>query len=61
MLTDDSNFSAFQHRESFRYYGGFFKRFPAAIAAPGSGYWNITIDLAGGSASIRYGLSILRN
>jgi hypothetical protein len=60
MITDDSNFSAFQRGDSFRYYGGHFKRFPATITAPRSDYWNITIDLGGGSASVRYNLSLAR-
>jgi len=61
MLTDDSNFSAYQQgRGGFTYYGGHFKYFPARIVVPHSGNWNITIDLGGGSANIRYGLKVMK-
>lgn len=60
MLTDDSNFSAYKHGGQVRYFGGHFKSFPARIIAPSTGYWNISIDLAGGSATIRHSLKIIR-
>lgn len=60
MLTDDSNFSSYKRGDRFRYYGGHYKRFPARIVAPYSGYWNITIDLGGGQAEIRYNLTVKR-
>lgn len=60
MLTDDSNFSKYKRRAgSFEYYGGHFEYFPARIAVPRTGYWNITIDLGGGQANIRYNLSVI--
>lgn len=59
-LMDDSNFNTFRGRGSHRYYGGHFKKFPAQISAPHAGHWNIVIDLGGGSASIRYNLSVRR-
>jgi len=60
-LTDDFNFSSFRSGAAHRYYGGFYRRLPAVIAPPHSGYWNITIDLGGGSASIRYSIKVIRN
>ena len=39
MLTSDTDFENFKRQESYRYFGGFFKRFPAFIAPPHSGYW----------------------
>jgi hypothetical protein len=60
MLTDDTNFSSYKRCGRFQYYGGFFKKFPARIAVPHAGHWNITLDLAGGRANIRYGFRILR-
>ena len=60
MLLTDTNFYCYKRQESYRYYGGFFKQFPARIAAPHSDYWNIVIDLGGGSASIRYSITVLR-
>lgn len=60
MLTDDSNFNAYKCGDGFRYYGGFFKAFPASVRVPSSGYWNVTIDLGGGRANIRYGLKVIK-
>jgi hypothetical protein len=56
IVTDDSNFHSYQHGQRFSYLGGHFKMFPAVIRVPHAGYWNITIDLAGGSANIRYNI-----
>ena len=56
-LTDDSNFAAYQHGQGFKYFGGHFKRFPAILRPPHSGYWNVTIDLGGRAANIRYNIS----
>jgi len=58
-MTDDSNFSRYKRGESYSYYGGFFKEFPAILTPPHSGYWNITLDLAGGSASIKYSINVI--
>ena len=60
MLLTDSAFSSYQSGGSYNYYGGHFKYFPARIAAPSSGYWNVIIDLGGGSANIKYSISVIR-
>jgi hypothetical protein len=60
MLTTDSNFSSYRRGGRAQYYGGHFASFPAFITAPHSDNWNITIDLGGGRASIRYDLSVVR-
>jgi hypothetical protein len=60
MITTDSNFSSYRRRGRFQYYGGHFKRFPARISVPHSDNWNVTVDLAGGSANIRYSISYLK-
>lgn len=60
MLLTDSEFSNYQRGGSFNYFGGHFKYFPATIAAPHTGYWNVVIDLGGGSANIRYSISVVR-
>ena len=57
MLTDDSNFNAYQRRGSFNYFGGHYNRFPVVIRPPHGGFWNVTIDLGGGAANIRYNIS----
>lgn len=61
MLTTDSNFQRYRSGQRFEYFGGNYTRLPARIAAPSTGYWNITIDLGGGSANIRYSINIVRN
>lgn len=60
-LTTDTNFASFKRGRAHQYFGGFYKMLPARIAAPHSGYWNITIDLGGGSANIRHSINIIRN
>ncbi len=61
MLTDDTNFSRFRRGESFRYFGGHYKRFPVTLTPPHAGNWNVTIDLGGGSASIRYSINVVKS
>jgi hypothetical protein len=56
----DSDFNNYRSGRSFHHYGGFYKRFPVRIAVPSSGYWNVTLDLAGRSANIRYNISFLK-
>lgn len=60
-LTTDSNFSSFKNGRRYTFYGGFYERLPVRIAAPHTGYWNITIDLGGGSANISHSIKIYRN
>lgn len=60
-LTTDTNFANFKRGRAHQYFGGFYKMLPAHIAAPHAGYWNITIDLGGGSANIRHSINIIRN
>ena len=61
MLTNDLNFRKYKSGQKFKYYGGLFEMLPARIAAPETGYWNITIDLGGGSARIKHSIEIIRN
>lgn len=60
MIMTDSDFSNYKRLGRYSYYGGHCKMFPTTITAPSSGYWNVVIDLGGGSASIRYELSYLK-
>ena len=60
MLMDDSDFSSYRRGSSHQHYGGYFTHFPARIAVPSSGHWNVVIDLGGGSASIRHSLSVIK-
>jgi len=59
LLMDDSNFQRYRTGGQFRYYGGFRKTFPTRISVPNSGNWNVVLDLAGGSARIRYSIQYL--
>ncbi len=60
MLLDDTNFRYYKSGQACKYFGGHFKMFPAKIAVPSSGYWNVVIDLGGGSANIKYALDVLK-
>ena len=60
-LTDDLNFSAFRSGGRHTYYGGFYKRLPARMTVPHDGYWNVTLDLGGGSAHIRHSIRVLQS
>ncbi len=59
-LMSDSDFESYRRRGRHRYYGGHYERLPARIPVPANGYWNITLDLGGGSASIRHSINILK-
>ena len=59
LLMDDFEYSGYKARKSYRYYGGFFTQFPARLAPPNSGYWNIVLDLGGGSATIRHSMRVI--
>ena len=59
-LMDDSDFASYRRGGRHQYYGGYYERFPARIPVPHSGYWNITLDLGGGSATIRHSINILK-
>jgi hypothetical protein len=59
-VMDDSNFDRFRHSGSHNYHGGFYRMLPARITVPNAGYWNVTIDLGGGSANIRYNIGYLK-
>jgi hypothetical protein len=56
-LMDDANFERFRRGAQHEYYGGAYKMFPARIRVPRSGHWNVTLDLGGGSANIRYSIN----
>jgi hypothetical protein len=59
-LMSDSDFASYRSGGAHRYHGGHYDRLPARISAPSSGYWNVTLDLGGGSASIRHSMNILK-
>jgi hypothetical protein len=59
-LMNDREFAAFERGDAHRYYGGFYEYFPVILAAPDAGHWNVVIDLAGGSANIRYSIAVIK-
>jgi len=58
-LMDDSAYSSYRSGRSFDYYGGFFRYFPARLRAPSSGYWNVVLDLGGGTGTVRHSIRVL--
>ena len=60
LVMDDSNFSSYRSGGGHHHYGGFYKRLPAYTSVPSSGYWNVTIDLGGGNANIRYSINYVK-
>jgi hypothetical protein len=60
MLLSDTEFSNYRRGNRFKYYGGHYKRFPVRIPVPNSGYWNIIIDLGGGSARIKHAIQVIK-
>jgi len=59
ILMDDNNFSKYKSGQEFRHFGGHFKKFPARIQVPSTGYWNVVLDLGGGSANIRHSIRFI--
>jgi hypothetical protein len=60
LLMDDNSFRAYKRGGPYRYSdGGFFKRYPAILTPPYPGHWNVTIDLAGARAHIRYSITVV--
>jgi hypothetical protein len=59
-LMDDPNFNSYRNGAHHNCYGGFYRRLPARIAVPNDDYWNVTIDLGGGRANIRYNIEYLK-
>jgi len=59
VLMDDSEYSNYKAGRSHRYYGGFFTAFPATLAPPPWGYWNVVLDLGGGRANVRHSMRVV--
>uniref|UniRef100_UPI00402526F0 DUF1883 domain-containing protein n=1 Tax=Escherichia coli TaxID=562 RepID=UPI00402526F0 len=61
LVLDDANYSKYRSGRQCTYYGGFYTRFPANIAVPHSGYWNVVLALPPGHrANIQYSINIIR-
>lgn len=59
-LMSDADFNSYRRGGSHHYRGGLYDQLPARIVVPDDGFWNITLDLGGGSASIRHSIGILK-
>lgn len=59
LVMDDINYSNYKNGRRCQYYGGFYKRLPAQIVVPHTGYWNVVLALpAGHRANIQYSINI---
>ena len=59
-LLDDANYRAYKSERPFRLHdGGPYKKLPARLLVPHTGYWNIVIDLGGATAQIRHSIRII--
>ncbi|WP_307803529.1 DUF1883 domain-containing protein [Rahnella sp. ChDrAdgB13] len=60
LVMDDTNYSKYKRGQSATVYGGFYTHFPANIAPPHSGNWNIVLALPPGHrANINYSINII--
>lgn len=59
-VMDDTQFRSFRSGGRHTYHGGFYQMLPARITVPHSGMWNVTIDLGGGRANIRYNIQFVK-
>jgi hypothetical protein len=59
LLMDDSDYSNYKARRSYRYHGGFFTHFPAHVRPSHSGAWNVVLDLGGGRATVRHSITVI--
>ena len=59
LLMDDSDYANYKSGRSYHYYGGFFTDFPARLAPPRSGYWNVVLNLGGGHATVRHSMRVI--
>lgn len=61
MVMDDANYSKYKRGQNAKIYGGFYTHFPANIAIPHTGTWNVVLALPPGHrANIQYSINIIR-
>ena len=58
LVMDDHNLQRYRQGNAAKYYGGFYKRFPAVVRVPTSGYWNVLLECPNGA---RYGMKTLKS
>lgn len=60
LVLDDANYSRYKNGSNAQYYGGFYTHFPANIAVPHSGNWNVVLAMPPGrTANINYSINII--
>jgi len=59
MLLSDSDYSQYKRGDSFHYVGGNYNRFPVRLPAPHAGTWNVVLDFAGGTGTVRHSLRVI--
>ena len=59
MLLTDTNLNKYRRGQPYDYYGGYYKRSPIYIRPPRSDYYNVVIDLGGGSGTVRHSISVV--
>jgi len=59
MLMTDANYSRYRREEKCQGVGGNYKYSPAVVKPANPGYYNLVIDLGGGSGSLRLSYSII--
>lgn len=60
LLLDDTEYANYKKGRSYRYYGGFFTSFPARLAPPNSGHWNVVLNLGGASGTVRHAIRVIK-
>lgn len=58
LLMDQHNFTRYQHRQPFNYYGGQALNSPVRLQVPGPGHWYVVLDLGGASGTIHSNLTL---
>ena len=58
-LMDDSNFRSYRAGQSFRHFGGHYKRSPVRLQVPGAGHWHVAVDLGGFEGSVSSSARVL--
>jgi len=60
LLLDDSNFQNYRSGRQFQYFGGYCTQSPATIRAPGTGHWNVVVDLGGRAGNVNATIRVVR-
>lgn len=60
ILTTDSNFANCGSGRKFQYHGGHYETLPARIVVSSNGWWKITLDLGGSSATIKHSIRTIQ-